>query len=147
MREAEDAGVSRCEGLGTAGWGKLGGLRSTPDANTTDPFILAQAAALGHDPERIFVYVREQMGYEAYRGSLRGARGTLWSKAGNALDQASLLLALLRASGIPARCAQGTLPGSLAQQLLLSMFPASFQRVGFLPAGTPVSDPAMTRSG
>jgi hypothetical protein len=25
MREAEDAGVARGEGLGTAGWGKLGG--------------------------------------------------------------------------------------------------------------------------
>jgi pyridoxine/pyridoxamine 5'-phosphate oxidase len=27
MREAEDSGVSRCEGLGTADWGKLGGRR------------------------------------------------------------------------------------------------------------------------
>jgi hypothetical protein len=28
MREAEDSGVSRCEGLGTAGWGKPGGTIS-----------------------------------------------------------------------------------------------------------------------
>src|SRR5215475_248087 len=27
MREAEDAGVARCTGLGTADWGKLGGRR------------------------------------------------------------------------------------------------------------------------
>jgi hypothetical protein len=117
-------------------------LRSTLDANLTDPFILARAAELGNDPERIFAFVRDRIGYESYQGSLRGARGTLWSKAGNALDQASLLIALLRASGIPARYAQGTLPEALAQQLILSMFPPSLQRLGFVPAGTEVADPA-----
>jgi uncharacterized membrane protein len=117
-------------------------LRSTLDANTTDPFILAQAAALGNDPARIFAFVRDQIAFESYTGSLRGARGTLWSRAGNALDQASLLIALLRASGIPARYVQGTLPNNLARQLILSMFPASAQRLGFIPVGTAVSDPA-----
>ncbi len=82
-------------------------LRSTLDAETTDPFVLAKAAELGYDATRIFTFVRDEIGYHAYPGSLRGARGTLWNKAGNALDRASLLVALLRASGIPARYARG----------------------------------------
>jgi len=82
------------------------------------------------------------VGYESYIGSLRGARGTLWSEAGNSLDEASLGIALLRGSGIPARYAQGTLSDAQARQLILSMFPASFQAVGALPAGAVLSDPA-----
>ena len=51
-------------------------------------------------------------------------------------------MALFRASGIPAQYAAGTLPDPLAQQLILSMFPATFQTVGYIPAGTAVADPA-----
>ena len=71
--------------------------------------------------------MRDQIGYESYLGALRGARGTLWSMAGNSLDKASLLVALLRASGIPAQYASGTLNQSQEQQLILSMFPAQTQ--------------------
>ena len=42
----------------------------------------------------------------------------------------------MRASGIPAQYVQGTLSQSQAQQLILSMFPASYQTVGYIPAGT-----------
>jgi len=117
-------------------------LASTPDANTTDPFVQEQAAKLDYDPQRIFDYLNDEVGYESYVGSLRGARGTLWSAAGNSLDEASLGVALFRACGIPARYAQGTLSDPLSKQLILSMFPASFQTVGYIPAGTPVADPA-----
>src|SRR5208283_838036 len=48
----------------------------------------------------------------------------------------------MRASGIPAQYVQGTLSQSLAQQLILSMFPAGYQTVGYIPTGTQVSDPA-----
>jgi uncharacterized membrane protein len=116
-------------------------LASTPDANTTDPFVQEKAAALDYDPQRIFDFLRTEVGYESYRGSLRGARGTLWSGAGDALDEASLGVALFRASGIPARYVQGTLTVGLAQQLILSMFPPSFQTAGFIPAGAAVADP------
>jgi len=98
-------------------------LASTPDANTEDQFIIDKAQELNNDANEIFAFVRDKIGYESYKGSLRGARGTLWSQAGNALDQASLLIALLRVSGIPAHYAQGTLSDPLAQQLILSMFP------------------------
>ena len=48
----------------------------------------------------------------------------------------------MRASGIPAQYVSGTLSQSQAQTLILSMFPASYQTVGYIPAGTQVSDPA-----
>ena len=68
--------------------------------------------------------------------------GTLWSNAGNALDVASLGVALMRASGIPAQYVSGTLSQSQAQTLILSMFPAQYQTVGYVPPGTQTSDPA-----
>ena len=117
-------------------------LASTPDANTTDPFIQEEAAKLDYDPQRIFDFLHDDIGYNSYFGSLRGARGTLWSSAGNALDVASLGVALMRASGIPAQYVSGTLSEGQAQQLILSMFPASYQTVGYIPAGTETADPA-----
>ncbi len=117
-------------------------LASTPDANTTDPFIQEEAAALNYDPTQIFNFQHTQVGYNSYTGSVRGARGTLWSSAGNALDVASLGVALMRASGIPAQYVSGTLSQSDAQELILSMFPASYQTVGYIPSGTQTSDPA-----
>ena len=117
-------------------------LASTPDANTADPVIQEKAAELNYDPVSIFAYLNDEVGYESYVGSLRGARGTLWSEAGNSLDEASLGVALFRASGIPARYAHGTLSDAAAQALILSMFPEPTQLVGYLAPGTVVSDPA-----
>jgi uncharacterized membrane protein len=117
-------------------------LASTPDANTTDPFIQEQAAALGYNAPNIFNFLHNDIGYNSYFGSVRGARGTLWSAAGNALDVASLGVALMRASGIPAQYVQGTLPFGQAQNLILSMFQASYQLAGYIPAGTQTADPA-----
>jgi uncharacterized membrane protein len=117
-------------------------LASTPDANTTDPYIQEEAAALKYDPQQIFNFLQNNVGYNSYLGSVRGARGTLWSNSGNSLDVSSLGVALLRASGIPAQYAEGTLSQGQAQQLILSMFPASYQTEGYIPAGTQTSDPA-----
>ena len=117
-------------------------LGSTPDANTTDPFIQEEAAVLDYNPQNIFNFLHDDVGYNAYTGSLRGARGTLWSSAGNALDVASLGVALMRASGIPAQYAQGTLSPSDAEPLIATMFPPSFQTVGYLAAGATPANPA-----
>ncbi len=117
-------------------------LASTPDANATDPAIVAKATVLGHDAAAIFAFVRDAIGYDAYRGSLRGASGTLAGGAGNALDKASLLVALLRASGIPARYASGTLSDNVARQVILSMFPRETRIVGCLDPGVATADPA-----
>ncbi|MDG3004921.1 Ig-like domain repeat protein [Paludisphaera mucosa] len=117
-------------------------LAATPDADPADPYIQAKAAELDQDPTQILAYLTRDVDYESYVGSLRGARGTLWSEAGNSLDQASLGVALLRASGVPARYARGTLSDALSQQLILSMFADPLRVVGFLNPGTPASDPA-----
>jgi uncharacterized repeat protein (TIGR01451 family) len=117
-------------------------LASTPDANTTDPYIQEEAAQLNYDPTQIYNFLQTQIGFNSYSGSLRGARGTLWSNSGNSLDVASLGVALMRAGGIPAQYEEGTLVTAQAQQLILSMFPASYQTVGYIPAGTQTSDPA-----
>ncbi|WFP48581.1 PKD domain-containing protein [Methylomonas sp. EFPC3] len=105
-------------------------LGSTVEANTTDPYITQKATELNHDPALIFAFVRDEIGNEVYKGSLRGARGTLWSKAGNALDKASLMIALLRASNIPARYAAATLPDDKAKQIINSMFKMPLNVVG-----------------
>ncbi|MCI0575292.1 MAG: transglutaminase family protein [Chloroflexi bacterium] len=115
-------------------------LKQTLDADTRDSYMLAQAAQLGGDPGLMFAYVRG-LGYEAYSGSLRGTRGTLWSGAGNAVDQASLLIAMLRAAGIPARYAHGTLNQPRAEELILTMFPTPARLIGHVPSGVSVSDP------
>jgi uncharacterized membrane protein len=117
-------------------------LASTSGANTTDPYIQQEAAELKYDPQQIFAFLHNDVGYNSYSGSLRGARGTLWSSAGNSLDVASLGVALMRDSGIPAQYESGTLSIGQAQQLILLMFPASYQTVGYVPAGTQTADPA-----
>ena len=67
-------------------------------ADPADPRVAALATSLGNNPTAIFQHVRDNIGIEIYTGSLRGARGVLASKAGNALDRASLTIALLRAA-------------------------------------------------
>lgn len=116
-------------------------LAATPDANPNDPFIQAKAAELNQDAIEIFEFVRDDIGFESYLGSLRGSRGTLWSDAGNSLDQASLMIALLRASGVEAQYAQGTLTDQLAQDLIESMFPDQTHVVGMIEPGEQVADP------
>ncbi len=117
-------------------------LAATPDADSLDPFIQEEAAVLYYSAANIFDFLHTQIAYNSYQGSVRGARGTLWSSAGNALDVASLGVALARASGIPAQYVEGTLPKNLAQAMIISMFPQSDQTAGYVPATTQTADPA-----
>ncbi len=78
-----------------------------PTPTRTDPYIQQEAAVLDYNAQNIFNFLQTNIGYNSYIGSLRGARGTLWSDAGNALDVASLGVALMRASGIPAQYVAG----------------------------------------
>jgi hypothetical protein len=87
-----------------------------PGADPSD--IAFQAGRLGFDATRIFAFVRDQTRLEPYRGMLRGARGVLAGRAGNALDRSLLLQALLTESGIPCRLMQGQLSDTTARQAL-----------------------------
>lgn len=73
------------------------------------PAILQQAEDLGHDPIRILNFVRQNIDTAWYFGVMKGAEHTLRSGAGNDADQAALLVALLRASHIPARIVRGVI--------------------------------------
>lgn len=84
-------------------------LQSTIDANTNDLYVIQKIGESGCNPVDLFEFVRDEINNEVYSGSLRGARGTLWSKAGNSLDKSNLLIAMLRACGYPSRYRAGVL--------------------------------------
>ncbi|MEO9751330.1 MAG: transglutaminase-like domain-containing protein, partial [Marinobacter sp.] len=82
-------------------------LASTLDADIT-PAIEALAEELNHEPVAIYQWVRNNIELIPSYGSIQGSEYTLENRRGNAFDTASLLIALLRASEIPARYAMGT---------------------------------------
>jgi hypothetical protein len=82
-------------------------LAPTEDAAIT-PEIQTLADQLGNDPVAIYAYVRNTIAFEPYYGSRKGSLLTLWERSGSDIDIASLLVALLRASAIPARYVRGT---------------------------------------
>ncbi len=83
-------------------------LAGTPDAPLNEA-ILQQAQALEYDAVRIYEFVRNEIETQDYAGAMKGAVGTLRQRSGNAVDQASLLIALLRASSLPARYVHGVI--------------------------------------
>lgn len=112
----------------------------TVDADIYDEEMLRQAAEAGQTAEALFAFV-QGLAFESYSGSLRGTRGALWSEAGNSVDQASLLVAMLRAAGVPARYRHGALTTAQAQQLIGGMFEPSPRMAGQTPAAAEASDP------
>ncbi|QOC23502.1 transglutaminase family protein [Wenzhouxiangella sp. AB-CW3] len=83
-------------------------LAETPEVVIT-PAIEAKAAELDHDPIRIYHFVRNQIDFLPGWGATQDAELTLGARRGNAKDTSSLLIALLRASGIPARYVYGVI--------------------------------------
>ncbi len=73
-----------------------------------DEVIQNLASSLNHDPVAMYNWVYNQVEFVPSYGSMQGASYTAELKRGNAFDQASLLLALYRASGIPAHYVFGT---------------------------------------
>lgn len=73
------------------------------------PAIQAKAEELQHNPVAIYNWVRNNVEWLPTWGAAQDAEITLGSRRGNAFDIASLLIALLRASGIPARYVHGTI--------------------------------------
>jgi len=82
--------------------------------------VLTLASPLGRmsaEWEAPFVFVQAAIRHVPYRGSVRGARGTLESGAGNAVDQALLLRSLLEARGVRTRLVRGRLQWDDAARL------------------------------
>ena len=88
---------------------------------------------LGGDADALVDWVRANIAFEQYPGLLRGTRGTLIGRAGNALDTAFLLARLLADAGYEVRIVRSTLPTTAAQALVNQMMAPR-------PAITPVGD-------
>ena len=82
-------------------------LTQTPDIQITQA-IIDKASELNNNPAEIYKWVHDTIQYIPTYGSIQGSDYTLQTKRGNAFDTASLLIALLRASDIPARYVYGT---------------------------------------
>jgi len=80
--------------------------QATPEAPRSQA-IVDKAESLGWSPARIYAFVEQDVETEWYHGCMKGAEETLRQGSGNDCDQASLLVALLRASGYPARYVRG----------------------------------------
>lgn len=98
----------------------LPALPVAADTAQTEEVRLSQpvrelANELGNNPVRIYNWVRNQVAYLPTYGSIQGSELTLLNKRGNAFDTASLLIALYRAAGIPARYAYGTVEVPIEQ--------------------------------
>jgi RHS repeat-associated protein len=83
-------------------------LAASDDAPVT-PEIVALSTSLGKNPVAINNWVRNEIRYAPGYGAMQGAAATLKARRGNDVDTASLLIALYRAAGIPARYVYGTI--------------------------------------
>ena len=91
-------------------------------------------------PLAIYNYLKNNINYEYYYGSRKGASGTLDALGGNDIDQASLLIAMLRYQGYEAEYVKGDI--LLTEEQALSLTGAnSFKQAAdvLASAGTPVT--------
>ena len=73
---------------------------------------------LDYDDLQIIEFATDHIAFEPYVGLLRGPDGTLRSRAGNALDQAVFLAAMLRDAGFDARLVEGEIDDDDAARLV-----------------------------
>jgi large repetitive protein len=104
-----------------------------------------KSAELGPDVSRIFAFVRDDIRHQIYAGVLRGARGTLTGRAGNAWDKAVLLSALLRHHGREVRFARGRLTPDRTTVLVTKMFDQAHQPANVGAVDVPASVAAQGR--
>ena len=83
-------------------------LSETPEVQFT-PEIQALATQLNHNPVKIYEWVRNNIEFVPTYGSIQGADMCFQTRQCNSIDTASLLLALLRTSNIPAHYVYGTI--------------------------------------
>lgn len=78
------------------------------DKDVSDPAAIKELADRLGSAKDIYLFVKNSIANEAYTGSKKDPSITLEQLGGNDMDQAALLVALLRAKGIPARFMSGT---------------------------------------
>lgn len=71
-------------------------------------------------PLQVYLYLKNHINYECYSGSRKGAVATFESNGGNDVDQASLLIAMLRYLNYPAKYVSGTIYITSDQALKLT---------------------------
>ncbi|HDY88880.1 MAG TPA: transglutaminase domain-containing protein [bacterium] len=103
--------------------------------------ITDKAAELENDPLKIYEWVRNNIEFVPTYGSIQGADYCLQTKQCNAIDTASLLIALLRVSGIHARYVEGTVEIPIEKVMnWLGGFTDKMEALNLLAsAGVPVS--------
>lgn len=114
-------------------------LAPTIDAQHSQE-IIDKAAELENDPVKIYEWVRNNIDFEPYYGSKKGATETMAEMAGNDMDTASLLISLYRVSGIPARYVTGVIEITADQAMAWTAVktPEAALRL-FASGGTPVT--------
>lgn len=124
-------------------------LAEAPEVQFT-PELRQIATLLENDPVQLYEFVRNTFTYEPYYGSVKGSQAALFLQAGNDFDQASVLIALYRQAGIPARYVYGTVeipiekamkwlggitnPKVVGEALVSNGIPATLIYVGGVPS-------------
>ncbi len=111
--------------------------------------MAALVRKLNYNPARIYNWVHNHIEYEPYYWSRKGALVTYQTKRGNEWDQTSLLITLMRLSGVPARYRRagfrnwvspsqrdraGIYPGVYAEVWVSNGFYRSGSGIGLAPA-------------
>ncbi|WP_233152903.1 transglutaminase family protein [Motiliproteus sp. MSK22-1] len=71
------------------------------------PEIIQTVESIGNNPIELYNWIHNEINWIPSYGSIQGADSVLSTKQGNAFDTASLLIALYRYAGIPARYVYG----------------------------------------
>jgi hypothetical protein len=118
--------------------GALQAYDATAPRDSYDPQTVVDQ--VGHDPVKLFAWVRDNTELIPYRGVLRGPVGVLMDRTGSSLDRALLLARLEQIAGQQVRLAQAQLTETQARAIL-----AATQQVPSPAASiSPTTNPAAT---
>ena len=112
------------------------------DISEGGPYLTIDQAsrALSMDWQAIFCFVRDRIGLEPGRNTLKTPQGVLWSGRGNSVEQARLLGVLLEKAGENIRYVEGELGEENAALLIAGMFPERIETT--YSAEVPISEPS-----
>ncbi len=104
--------------------------------------VTERARTIGADPASLTSWVAANTVHDTYRGSLKGAQGTLEDRRGNSLDRALLLASMIKASGGEVRLARTTLPTDVVTKLAASL--STQQHIASPLIGNDISGPILS---